>query len=118
MKAQLDTRLGRITLEWDEDVKPTFEYVLETLCRDYNCELVRRNYRIGDSILQDILCRTDWRLYTLEEHQLERLYGWGKTMMRGKRLSVLTLQSLGYKTDAESLRVMGAKIRNNYVHRR
>lgn len=112
-----DTRRGRITLYCDEEEKPDFEKVLDTLCRDYNCELVHRMYRIGDSVLQDFLCRTDWRLYTLESHQIESLHGRG-TRIFGRRISVLAMNSMGYKTDSESLRVMGAKVRNTYVHGR
>lgn len=117
MRVRLDTRLGRLTIRWDEPTRATFDTILDRLCTGFNCELIGRNYAIGECRFQDVLCKYDWRMYTLEIRMVEKLYFGRKRAIRllGRRLSILTLQEIGYSK--ESLRAMGAKTRSEYVLR-
>lgn len=93
----------------------TFEYVLNKLCADYECELIGRTYRIKDYIAQDFLSRVTWKQYTLEFKDWKKLLYRKKIRLFPQHIPLDIMEAMGYPTDRESLKKMGLMQRGGYV---
>lgn len=119
MTVKIDKRHGRYIIQLEEsDVcskEDCIDYVLTTLCREFECELIGRTYRLGERTYQDFLSRQSWRWYALDYRKVDRLYSKERVRLLANPVSPELLESLGYKTDRESLRSMGARNREGHI---
>lgn len=119
MTVKIDKRHGRYIIQLEEsDVcskEDCIDYVLTTLCREFECELIGRTYRLGERTYQDFLSRQSWRWYALDYRKVDRLYSKERVRLLANPVSPELLESLGYKTDKASLLSMGARNREGHI---
>lgn len=119
MTVTYDRRRGRCTIQLEAcdvcEQEECFDYVLTTLCRQFDCELIGRTYTVGGGVYQDFLSRQQWRWYSLAYHLVERLYYKKKVRLLSNPITPKMLADLGYKVDSESLRAMGARNHGGYI---
>lgn len=121
MTVKIDDKHGRYVVQLEEsdtcDKEECIDYILTTLCRKFDCELIGRPYKIGDATFQDILSKRNWRWYTLDYRLVDRLYCKRRVRLFANPVTPELLASLGYKIGQESLRAMGATNRGGYIRR-